>query len=271
MVSILIVSYNTKNFIIPCIQSIERFAPKGTEVIVVDNSSTDGSLEELKAQSAKLKTTTQELKLIENSKNLGYAKAVNLGIKASSGEYIFILNPDTKLTKDTIDKLLEYALLRKNLGIIAPKLLNPDGSLQASCFNEPTLFGAIKEYFFGIKGTFEKYAPKGDKPVEVDAVVGAAMFIPRTVVDKVGMFDERYFMYFEDLDYCRRVRHAGFAVCYLPKSKVIHAHGGVTKTVREKARQWLIESSIVYHGAIGHTLLTTILWLGQKWQKLFWR
>ncbi len=261
MVSIIIVNYNTKRFIIPCIKSIERFAPKDTEIIVVDNASTDGSVEELK-------TITKNLKLIANKENLGYAKAVNRGIKSSHGDYLFILNPDTKLTDGAVDELLTFSETHEDAGVVAPQLLNPDGFVQPSCYHEATVFSAIKEYFLGIKGAYDKYVPRGDTPTRVDAVVGAAMFVPLSTVKKVGLLDERFFMYFEDLDYCRRVRLSSLRVYYLPKARVYHEHGAVTRTVPEKARKWLINSSKIYHGLVKHTLLTIVLWLGQKWKRL---
>lgn len=267
MVSIIIVNYNTKKFIIPCLESIKKYAPKGAEVIVIDNNSSDGSVEALND----LRFNNKDLRLIENQKNLGYARAVNQGIKAANGDYLFVLNPDTRLTKSVINQLLNFTLLHKgvSLGVVSPRLLNMDGSVQASCYHEPTIIGAAKEYFFGIKGAFGKYAPRGDEPVIVDAVVGAAMFIPCNTINKVGLFNESYFMYFEDLDYCRKARNAGLKIYYLPTAKVYHAHGGVTKTVGDKARQWLVESSLVYHGKMMHTFITITLWLGQKFRRLF--
>lgn len=262
MISIIIVNFNTGKFIFRCIDSISKFLLEDNqdkEIIVVDNNSSDGSCEKLKIR--------KDIRLVENNENLGFARAVNRGLQIAKGDFIFILNPDTVLTKDSVGHLFEFARQNKEVGIVAPKLLNPDGSVQPSCYHDPTLLAALREYFWGIRDSFQKYAPKGSVPVRVDAVVGAAMLIPRKVINRVGTFDERYFMYFEDLDYCRRVRKEGFNVYYLPKSKIYHEHGGVTRTVPASARRWLIESSIVYHGKMGHNLLTLILWLGQKWRK----
>lgn len=264
MVSIIIVNYNTKKFIIPCLESIKKYAPQETEIIVVDNASTDDSI----AVTRNLKLKIKNLKLIESKENLGYAKAVNQGIKASTGDYLFVLNPDTRLTSGAIDTLINLTLLHKSVTMIGPRLLNPDGYIQPSCYHEPTIWGATKEYFLNVKGSFVKFAPKSNYPVKVDAVVGAAMFIPRQVINKVGMFNEKYFMYFEDLDYCRRVRLGGLSVYYLPKAQIYHEHGAVTKTVPKEAMSWLVESSKVYHGVVKHYLLNFILWLGQKWQKI---
>lgn len=272
-VSIIIVNYNTKKFVIPCLFSIGKYAPEDTEVIVVDNASTDGSVNALKnLKTEKLKNLS--FQLIENKENLGYAKAVNQALRQAQGEYFFILNPDTKIKEGSIQELLNFTLLHKRSltsykgVIVGPRLLNPDGSVQASCYHQPGILGAIKEYFLGVKGAYEKYAPRGNAPVQVDALVGAAMFIPKTIIERVGLFDERFFMYFEDLDFCRRVKRASLKVYYLPKALVYHEHGGATREVSEQAKKWLVSSSKTYHGVVKYAILTLILWLGQKWHAL---
>lgn len=260
MVSIIIVNYNSKGFIVSCINSISKYAPRDTEVIVVDNSSTDGSVDLLKS--------VKSITLIRNKYNLGYAKAINIGIKSANGDYIFILNPDTKLYEGVIDNLKSFAQKNNKVGIVAPKLLNRDGSLQDSCYHEPGIINAFKEYFLGVRSAFRKYAPRGQEPVAVDAVVGAAMFIPRKIIDEVGMFNDKYFMYFEDLDFCRKVRENGFEIFYLPSAVIYHEHGGVTKTVGVVANSWLADSSKKYHGILKYHMLTLVLLLGQKWRNL---
>ncbi|MBP8591498.1 hypothetical protein KBI33_03505, partial [Candidatus Shapirobacteria bacterium] len=121
----------------------------------------------------------------------------------------------------------------------------------------------IKEYWLGQKGAFGKYLPRGGNPVKVEAVVGAAMLIPRAVYDVVGEFDEKYFMYYEDLDYCRRVGKAGFAVYYLPTAKIIHHHGQSGKKEPQKVNRYLVESSKKFHGFLKHFLLNAAIRLGQ--------
>lgn len=261
MVSVIIVSYNSREFILDCISSIRKFSPKDTEIIIVDNASTDNSVKLIKENNAKAF-------LIENSENLGYAKAVNKGIKKSRGEFILVLNPDTKITKSSVENLIKFMGENKNVGLVGSRLLNPDGSLQPSCYNDQNILNAIKQYFFGVKGAFQKYYPDTDRPAEVSAVVGAAMFFRKATAQNVGLFSEKYFMYFEDLDFCREIKRYGLSVYYLPTSVIYHEHGGITRTVPEKAKRWLIESSIVYHGRIGHSLLTLTLWLGQKFRLL---
>jgi len=257
-----------------------------TEIIVVDNGSTDGSAEfiksltssrvnELKKNSNPLinnlliKNKRITIKLIENNQNLGFAKANNQGIKTAKGKYILLLNSDTIVKKGALKKLIEFAEETPDAGVVAPKLLNLDGSIQPSCFNFPSIWGAIKEFWLGKKESFSKWAPKGKKPIVVDAVVGAAFLITPQARKRVGLLDERYFFYFEDLDYCRRVWRAGLKVYYLPEAEIVHLHGASGKSLKQKPNQWLIKSSKVYYGFWRHYLINFIIWLGQKYEKLF--
>ena len=157
--------------------------------------------------------------------------------------------------------MVSFAEAHPDAGVISTRLLNPNGTLQPSCYHFPTIKNAIR-------GRFEKYAPAGDKPVSVDAVVGAVFMIPRQVIEKVGLLDEKYFIYFEDLDYCYRVKKSGFKVYYLPQVEIVHLHGASGKKIKKKAGKWLVESSKKYHGIFKHYLINLILWSGQKWQKL---
>jgi GT2 family glycosyltransferase len=259
--SIIIVNFNTKEFLKKCLESIYQYIDISTyEIIVVDNGSIDGSAKMVKEEFPKVK-------LIENSKNLGFAKAVNQGIRKAKGEYIFLLNPDTEIKRGTLKKLIEFAGKNPDAGVIGAKLLNPNSSIQSSVYHFPTIWRAIKEFWFGQRGAYEKYAPAGMEPVEVDAVTGAAMLIPRKTIEKIGLFDERYFMYFEDLDYCRRVKKAGLKVYYLPEARIIHHHGKSGLSVH--VYSYLVSSSKIYNGIIKYYLLTFIIWLGQKFRNIF--
>jgi len=300
LLSIIILSYNTKELLEQCLNSIVRSlaldvgnvktnTPQASsvsyEIIVVDNNSTDGTREYLsnialeqyrnidkkRKQSKRLngyKANANErsipLKVIFNNDNLGFAKAVNQGIRKSRGEYLLLLNSDTIVPSQTLEKMIKFAQKKKNVGIIAPKLLDKNGKTsQPSCYHLPTIKGAIKEFWLGQKGAFNKYLPRGGNPVKPEAAVGAAMLIPRAVYDVVGEFDEKYFMYYEDLDYCRRVREAGFAVYYLPTAKIIHYHGQSGQKEPQKVNHYLIESSKKYHGRLKHFFLNAIIRLGQ--------
>lgn len=268
--SIVIVNLNTKDLTVGCIRSIEKEA-KGIsfEVLLTDNGSSDGSVEAFK-KIKKEKYWKNRFSLILNDENTGYAKANNQGIKRARGKYIFLLNNDTLVHKGALQSLLKFAKDTPDAGVIGPKLLNIDGSLQMSCFNFPTIANAVKEYWLGKKGLFEKFAPAGGIPVTVDSVVGAAFLITPEARKRVGVLDERYFAYFEDIDYCRQTWKRGLKVYYLPASVVTHYHGATFKKLGDESTRWkkLIPSSKVYHGVFKHYAINAILWLGQKWRKL---
>jgi len=258
---------NNKQLVLDCIDSIVGEGSKiEWEIIVVDNGSTDGTQPAIKQLLIKLKN----LHLIENRENLGYAKANNQGIEKAKGEYIILLNSDIIVKKRALGKLMDFARKSKDAGVIGPKLLNINKTLQPSCFHFPTIRNAIREYWLGEKGLFEKYAPEGTKPVAVDAVVGAAFLITPRALKKVGLLDERYFAYFEDIDYCRQVWRKGMKVYYYPNAEIIHYHGATFKKMAQSKDRWkkLIPSSKVYHGNMKHYLLTSILWFGQKWERI---
>jgi len=274
LLSIIIVSYNTKELLEECIESVvksskHQASSASYEIIVVDNNSKDGTREYLeKLQNSKTqkfkKHQTSNIKVILNNRNLGFAKAVNQGIKKSKGKYILLLNSDIKVLPGTIKELINFVQKRKDAGIVAPKLLNKDGKAsQASCYKLPTIRGAINEYWFGKKGSYEKYLPRGGNPVKVEAVIGAAMLIPKAVIDVVGLLDEKYFMYFEDLDYCRRVDQNGLAVYYLPQVKVIHHHGASGKKIPSKVSHYLVKSSKKFNGFLKYNLLKLIIYFSQ--------
>lgn len=260
--SIVIVSFNTEKLLFECLSSLQKNSKKSSlqkEIIVIDNNSLDSSVQMIEEK-------FPEVILIKNNRNLGFAKANNQGIKIARGNYVLLLNSDTKVKESELKKLMDFADEQENIGVIGPRLLNSDESIQPSVFHFPTISRAIKEYWLGEKEEFEKYTPRGEQAIEVEAVVGAAMLIPKVVFDKVGLLNERYFMYFEDIDFCRRVKEAGLKVIYYPQTSVIHYHGGSGKAVDSKVGSFLIQSSKIYHGAFNYFLLTFILWSGQKFR-----
>ena len=265
-VSVIITSFDTRKLTLDAINSIlTEGSNLSKEIITIDNASSDGSVISLTQLSDKGK-----IKLIKNTTNLGFAKANNQGLKIAKGKYLFLLNSDTVVKKGVLKRLIVFAERTKSTGVVAPRLINPDGSIQASCFRLPTLTKAVRQYWLGEASLLDKYYPRSSNPSEVESVVMAAFLITSEAYKKVGFLDERYFMYFEDLDYCRRVRNAGLKIYYLPEVEVIHYHGASSKT-EKKVDQWrkLIPSSKIYHGFLRHYLFNFILWSGQKWQKLF--
>lgn len=268
--SIVIVNLNTKDLTIGCLRSIEKVAKDlSFEVLLTDNGSTDGSVEALRSLK-KEKYWENRLTLIFNKSNTGYAKANNQGIRKARGKYLLLLNNDTIVHEGALQNLVGFAEKTSDAGVIGSRLLNIDGSLQMSCYHFPTITNAVKEYWFGEKGLFEKFAPRNDNPVNVDSVVGAAFLITPEARKRVGILDERYFAYFEDIDYCRQTWRKGLKVYYLPNSVITHYHGATFKKLADESQRWkkLIPSSKVYHGLIKHYIINAVLWLGQKWQRV---
>lgn len=235
--SIIIVNFNTDKLVRDCIASIKKNTKKVKyEIIVIDNS----------------------------INNRGFSKANNIGIKKAKGKYILLLNSDTMVKPYSIDKLYEFAKQKEDAGVIVPRLLNPDGSIQPSCFNLPTMSKAIRQYFLGQTGILDKYYPEGESARQVQAAVMAAFLITPNALKKVGLLSEKYFMYFEDLDYCRKVNEVGLKIYYLPQAEIVHIHGA-----SGGKNKYLVESAKIYHGFVGYYIYTFVLWLGQKWEKIF--
>ena len=263
MISVIIVSFNTKSLTRKCLQSIKVFEDiKNLEIIVVDNNSQDGSV-------AMIKKGFPFVKLIINNNNLGFAKANNQGIKQAKGDYILLLNSDTEFqSQHTLEKLIKNAQSIDCIGVISPQLLNSDGSIQASVYYFPTVTRALKQYWLGQSGYFGSFIPEGKVPQPVEVVTMAAMLILRSTINKIGLLDEGYFFYYQDLDYCCRIKQEGLKVYYLPSVQIIHHHGKSGQDLAKDENQWrrLIPGSIRYHGLFKHYLIHFILWTGQKFR-----
>lgn len=261
--SIIILNFNTKDITLNCLRSIDKYFPNiKTEVILVDNASSDGSVKAFK----KLKLKNYKPIIISNSNNLGFAAGNNIGTKKAKGKHILLLNSDTKVIKSTINSLYKYAEELENAGVIGAQLLNSNKSIQASVFRFPTVYRAFKQYWLGERNLLDKYYPKKIGVSKVDVVVGAVFLITKKSLDKVGMLDERYFMYFEDFDYCRRVKKAGLNVYYVSDAKAFHIHGASGKGENASSSDWkkLIPSSKEYHGELKHYIIQLITWSGVK-------
>lgn len=279
--SIIIVNWNTKELITACIESILATTKEvDYEIIIVDNGSTDGSVEAVAKIKSKLAVSKKtglsitskacNLTIIKNTENLGFAKANNEGMRKAKGEYILLLNSDTKVKRGAIDRLYKFAKSKEDAGVVSARLLNHDGSVQPSCFRFPTLVNAISEFWLGRKGLFSKYAPYGTEPEKVDIVVGAAFLITPKARKEVGLLNENYFFFYEDFDYCRRVYAKSLKVYYLPEAEIYHYLGSSVRKIAGKDDAWkkLVPGSKEYHGLLKHSLITFVLWTAQKWQKL---
>lgn len=246
--SIIIVSYNSQDFIERCINSLLKNIAKDTEVIIVDNASTDNTLH-------LLEKSTDSIKLIKSEKNLGFAKACNLGANNSSGKYLFFLNPDTEVQSPIFDELINFYESQENIGIVAPKLIMPDGIIQPSVMNLPTVIGAFRELILGQKNEYLPYSPGGDQPVRVQCVFAAAILIEKSLFEKIGGFSEEYFLYYEDIDLCRKLAHSKKSIYYYPRVSIKHIVGGVKS---ENKYNLNLQSSVIYNGYLKTLLLQII-------------
>lgn len=258
-ISIIIVSYNSQNHLKGLLDSIKKSPDKlNKEVILVDNASSD------KSASIALKHSLKP-QVIRITQNKGFSHGVNIGLKAATGEYIFLLNPDTRIVGGCMQYLYDFAQKTKPLGAVAPQLFNPNGKPQASVFKFPSIFNSLKFYFLGCKNCYGKYLPKKDGVVDV--AVMAAFMLPSTVIKKIGNLDEKFFLYYEDIEYCRRLKKAKLPVYYHSRAKIKHAHGA-SGNFQSHTNSPLLKSAKTYHGNSYFFILNLSLIIGQKWQKL---
>jgi GT2 family glycosyltransferase len=216
MISIIIVNYNGKDFIVQCLRSLESLRlSMPMETIVVDNNSTDGTIEAIKAQYPKVK-------IIAQKHNLGFGKANNIGANASTGEYLFFVNNDTIFTEDLVAPLSLFLKENPSCGAVGPLLVNADGTYQHSYGYFPSI---INEWRVQKETKAIKSIPTNFDPQEVEWVSFAAVMIPRSVFKQISGFDERYFMYFEDADVCLRLKEIGYSTIYCPAYSLVHLGG----------------------------------------------
>jgi hypothetical protein len=238
LISICIVNWNTREELRFCLQSI-YYRPgvtEATETIVVDNGSSDGSA----------KVVAQEfpgVRLISNEKNEGYARANNQAIGASSGDFIFLLNPDTRILEGSVERLAAFLEARREACAVAPRLISPDGTTQRSVRSFPTP-AALWFEALGFAKLFRRipffsryrmlFWDQQDMR-EVDQPMASALLLRRKAVEQVGLFDERFPLFFNDVDMCYRLKQAGWRIYYLPDAVVVHTGARSTRQVRELA------------------------------------
>jgi len=241
-ISIVIVTYNSAETISSCLESVFKYRNLVDEFIVVDNASRDKTVEKVKKFNS--------VKLIENKKNLGFAAANNIGIKQSKSPYVFLLNPDAIVIKG-LDLLIEQIERDNKIGIIGPKLVNADGSLQKEMTYFPGLFNQIlillRLHRLPWIGSLVYPNYDYNKPQEADHLMGSALLIRREVFEKVGLFDENFFVWFEETDLEKRAKAAGFKIVYYPKTVVSHKVGESTSQLNFFKRQTIWNQSLLYY------------------------
>ena len=262
--SIVIVNWNVRDLLRRCLNSIlDTGCSILVEVIVVDNASTDGSVE-------MVETEFPGVHLITNADNRGFPAANNQGIAVAQGRYVFLLNPDTELVGDALATMVAFADAHPDAGIVGPQLLNSDGSVQSSRRRFPTLATAFFESTWlqscSPPRVLERYyvLDRPDDVVQdVDWVTGAALLARRKAIQQVGPMDEGFFMYSEELDWCRRIKAAGWQVVYLPTATVIHHEGKSSEQVIPARHIYFQSSKVRYfrkhHGSLQAEVLRWFL------------
>lgn len=268
LISIVIVSWNTKDLTLSCLESISRGVFDdwcNVETIVVDNGSVDGTASAIRA-------AYPDVVVVENAENIGFGRANNLAIQIARGDILFFLNSDATISSDLPVKLLKEFDKDKSLGVLGCQLVDAGGRVQKSVRGHPT-FSAV---LYGdtplrlipfLKPAYERYRQKNfdfSSAKNVDTVMGAAMAIPKHILDEVGGFDPVFFMYFEEADLCRRIGEAGYKVKYMPDAKVIHVGGASSSQTRSRMFVVYRQSMFSYFRKYEGRLMTTIFLLLYK-------
>ena len=250
-VSVIIVSYNVRSYLAHAIDSILKSNYKKLEIIVVDNHSYDGTCDYLKENYQDIKP----LHVISNSENVGFGKAVNQASEVATGEYMMVLNPDTIIEENTISTMVEYLEKNNSVGMVGPKILNADGTLQLACKRSfPTIKVALPK-LLGLDKIFPRSRWAGkynltyldpEKIHKVDAISGSCMLIKSKLFKQISGFDEKFFMFGEDLDLCKRIWESNHEIHYLPETKIIHYKGESVKTAPYDSREAFYHSMNIY-------------------------
>jgi GT2 family glycosyltransferase len=225
-VSIIILNYKSCGLVRQCVEAIAAHPTKSShEIIVVDNASGDGIGEMLAER-------FPDVRFVQHSSNVGFAAGNNIGIRISRGRYVMIMNPDIIVHPGSIDALVDFMDANADVGVAGPKLFRPDGTLDNSCYRFPTY--AIPLYrrtplgrLPSARAAVSSYLMEDydhERARDVDWLLGAVLIVNRNALEKVGMFDERFFLYFEDIDWCRRFSTRGWRVVYYPEAKMVHFH-----------------------------------------------
>ncbi|MHB0913496.1 MAG: glycosyltransferase family 2 protein [Armatimonadota bacterium] len=264
--SILIVNWNTRELLARCIESVYAHPPAvDFEVVVVDNASTDGS-------AAMVRERFPDVRLIANAENAGYAEGNNQGLRVSAGRHVLLLNPDTEVRPGALYALVAFMDAHPNAAAVACRLVGPDERVQRSCRSFPDPRGVLFEYlglarlfprsrFFGsYRMTWFDYATE----TEVDQPMASCLLLSRQAIDKVGMFDKEFPIFFNEVDWCYRAKKSGWKVYFTPTAEVLHHGGASTRQVkpamvRESHRSLVAFYERYYKGRISGPLYRFIM------------
>jgi len=245
--TIVVLTHNTCNLVVQCLENFYNQAVRlGWQVIVADNGSVDGTAH----------TITRKfpaVELIRSEQNLGFAGGINLGLRQAVGQVIVLMNSDVLASAETLEAAARALLAQPGVGALSPLLRTPDGEPQPFAFGEDQSPGyLLRRGLRAILGLGPMHQWNVEHPIEVDWVSGACMLVRRDVVDQVGLLDERFFLYFEDNDWCLRMRKAGWRIVYDPRFEVLHL-GGASLPQRHRATpiyyQGLLRFTAKHYGA----------------------
>jgi len=253
LLSIIILNYKSKNLVRNCLRALfESETDFPFEVIVADNNSNDGV-------GAMIKENFPQARFFQSGENRGMGAGNNFAVRQATGKYILIVNPDIFVFPDSIAKLVRYAEANADVGVLSPQLLNPDRTLQHTCYRWHKLLTPLyRRTFLGNfdfaqneVSRFLMLDKNHGEIFEADWIQGSCLLIPKKVFDQVNGFDERFFMYFEDTDLCRRIKNSNYKTIYFPEAQVIHLHrkqsgGGLTQLIFNKLMREHIKSLIKY-------------------------
>jgi GT2 family glycosyltransferase/serine acetyltransferase len=279
-VLVVIVNYRTPDLTIECVRSLGPEVQRlpGVRAVVVDNDSGDGSSERIEAAIEK-DGLADWCTLIAQPSNGGFAQGTNCGIRAAGPDlpdYVWLLNPDTCVQPGALTELVSFLEAHPDAGIAGGRLVNEDGSVRSSCFRFHSPLGELDRalHFGPVSRALERHVvtPRmPDVPTRTDWVSGASMLVRRAVFERIGLFDEGYFLYFEETDFCRRAARAGFECWYVPESRVVHLAGqssnvtGAKAHLKRRPRYWF-ESRKRYfrthHGPFGSVLADLFFLVG---------
>ncbi len=232
-ISIIIVNWNTGELLKNCLSAVkETVRGLCREVIVIDNASSDGSV-------MMLRDCFPDVIVIENRENRGFGAANNQAMRVMKGRYALLLNSDTVLCEHAVERLFSFMEAHAEAGMACGQLLNADGSKQNSIASFPSLFtllmnASLLEYLFPARFPSKRY--NCERPLEVDSCIGACLMVRKKAIDEVGMFDERYFFFFEETDWALQMRRAGWKSCHLPEAQIYHLQGqSIGQNIRSRA------------------------------------
>jgi GT2 family glycosyltransferase len=245
--SIVIVSYNTRDMLRACLCALPAATERlRTETFVVDNASSDDS-------AAMVAAEFPEVRLVANNANVGFTHANNQALTLSTGRYVLLLNPDTEAEPGSLTTLVHFLDTHADAGACGPKLLNSDGSLQPNGRRFPTpwrefliVSGLRNLNRAGFDRALEFGRDDFDTECEVDQVLGACLLVRRVVMEQVGMLDEDFFMFYEETEWCWRIRRAGWKIFYVPQARVVHHWMGSVRPVLRAMTARLFRSQRIY-------------------------